>query len=52
MVKVKQSVSTFLIRRNTVFPAAISATPKTQRERAASSPRAWRPVSKDEEDPW
>jgi hypothetical protein len=52
MVKAQQSVSSFLIRRNTVFPAAIFATPKTQREKAASSPRASRPVSKDEADPW
>jgi hypothetical protein len=52
MVKVKQSVCKFSNRRNTVFPAAICATPKTQREKAESSPRASRPVSKDEADPW
>jgi hypothetical protein len=41
----------FLNRLITVFPAAICATPKTQREKASSSPRTSWPVSKDEADP-
>jgi hypothetical protein len=45
-------LSKFLNSRITVFPAAICATPKTQREKAASSLRDSRPVSKDEADPW
>jgi hypothetical protein len=51
-VKVQQSVANFAYSRNTVFPAAICDTQKTQREKAASSPRASRPVAKDEADPW